>query len=264
MPRFSANLSILFCELPFMERFAAAKEAGFQAVECWFPYEHGSEEVARLLRDLELEMVGINSAHGGPHEWGLAALPGREDEFLKSVDQALDCAVRCNRCAVHVMGGLAGAIPQVEAWRTYAANLEQAVRRAEGTGVQLLLEPLNSRDRPGYIPSSVDRAAELIERTGLGALKIMFDCYHVQVEDGDLVTRLRRHWDKIGHIQIASPPNRTEPGTGEIDYGYVFDEIDRLGWKGWVGAEYRPSRSTAESFGWMKGKSPAAARRSPA
>ena len=251
MPRFSANLSILFGELPFMERFAAAKQAGFRAVECWFPYEHGADRIARLIRQLELEMVGINTAHGGPADWGLAALPGRERDFIESVDQALECAARFDRCAVHVMGGLAGAIPRADALRTYATNLEHAVRRAEGSGVQLLIEPLNGRDRPGYILSSVDQAAELIERTGLGTLKIMFDCYHVQVEDGDLVTRLRRHWDKIGHIQIASPPARTEPGTGEIDYGFVFAEIDRLGWQGWVGAEYRPSGITADSFGWF-------------
>ena len=252
MPRFSANLSILFTELPFMERFAAAKRAGFDAVECWFPYEHGPDAVARLLDDLDLRMVGINSAHGSASEWGLAALPGRERDFLASLDQALDCAARLGHCAVHVMGGLVGGIARADAWRTYAANLEQAVRRADGSGVQLLIEPLNGRDRPGYILNSVDRAAELIDRTGLGALKIMFDCYHVQVEEGDLVTRLRRHWDKIGHIQIASSPDRSEPGTGEVDYGFVFREIDRLGWQGWVGAEYRPSRATADSFDWMK------------
>lgn len=252
MPRFSANLSILFGELPFMERFAAAKQAGFKAVECWFPFEHDVDEIARLLRDLQLEMVGINTAHGGPGEWGLAALPGRESDFLQSLDQALDGAGRFGRCAVHVMAGLAGAIPRAEAWQTYTANLVRAVRRAEGSGVQLLIEPLNSRDRPGYILNSSDLAAEVIERTGLGSLKIMFDCYHIQVEEGDLVTRMRRHWNKIGHLQIASPPARTEPGTGEIDYGFVFGEIDRLGWKGWVGAEYKPSGKTLDSFGWLK------------
>jgi hydroxypyruvate isomerase len=126
------------------------------------------------------------------------------------------------------------------------------VRRAEGTGVRLLIEPLNSRDRPGYILNSVERAADLIDRMGLGALRIMFDCYHVQVQEGDLVARLRRHWARIGHIQFASPPSRTEPGTGEIDYRFVFEEIARLGWKGWVGAEYRPSTTTNASLGWFR------------
>jgi hydroxypyruvate isomerase len=252
MPKFSANLSILFQELPFTDRFAAAKAAGFDAVECWFPYDHRPAEVAKLLRDNALKMVGINTAHGGAGDWGLASLPGREGDFLASVDQALEYAIAFDRCAVHVMGGLAGAVPKADAWRAYVGNLEAALRRAEGTGVQLLIEPLNSRDRPGYILNSVDRAAELIDRTGLGALRIMFDCYHVQVEEGDLVSRLRRHWSKIGHIQFASPPLRSEPGTGEIDYRFVFAEIDRLGWTGWVGAEYRPTTaSTAESFGWF-------------
>jgi hydroxypyruvate isomerase len=252
MPRFSANISILFTELPFMERFAAAREAGFEAVECWFPYEHGVGEVARVLRDLRLRMVGINTAPGAPREWGLAALPGRERDFLDTLDEALDAARGFGGCAVHVMGGLAGAIPHAQAWQTYLANLERAVRRAEGTGVQLLIEPLNSLDRPGYILSSVDRAAEVIERAGLESLRMMFDCYHVQVEDGDLVRRLRRHWAKIGHIQFGDTPDRSEPGRGEIRYDYVFDEIDRLGWTGWVGAEYRPSRSTLESLAWMR------------
>jgi 2-dehydrotetronate isomerase len=245
-------LSILFQELPFMQRFGAARAARFDAVECWFPYPHAAADVAALLRDHGLTMVGINTAHGGIADWGLAALPGREREFLATVDQALEYAAALGHCAVHVMGGLAGAVPKADAWRTYIGNLEAAVRRAEGTGIQLLIEPLNGRDRPGYILSSVERAAELIDRTGLGALKIMFDCYHVQVEEGDLVARLRRHWDKVGHIQFASPPARTEPGTGEIDYRFVFDEIDRLGWAGWVGAEYRPSTTTHASLGWFK------------
>lgn len=251
MPRFSANVSILFQELPFPERFAAARAAGFDAVECWFPYAHPAAEVAGWLRDNGLSMVGINTAHGGPQDWGLAALPGREQEFLSSVDQALAYADALGRCAVHVMGGLAGGVPRAQAWDTYARNLQAAARRAESAGIQLLIEPLNGRDRPGYVLNSVERAAELIDRAGLQTLKIMFDCYHVQVEEGDLVARLRRHWDKIGHIQFASPPMRSEPGTGEIDYGFVFAEIDRLGWQGWVGAEYKPSTTTGDSLGWF-------------
>jgi hydroxypyruvate isomerase len=253
MPRFSANVSILFTELPFMERFSAAKEAGFNAVECWFPYEHGVSDIARTLRECQLEMVSINTAPGAATEWGLAAVPGREADFLESLDQALDAAGVLGNCAVHVMGGLVGAIPRFEAWRTYISNLEKAVRRAEAAGVQLLIEPLNSRDRPGYVLSSIDRAAEIVERRGLSSLKIMFDCYHVQVEEGNLATRLRRHWDKIGHIQIACAPDRSEPGKGEIDFTYLFTQIDHLGWSGWIGAEYKPSSSTGASFGWLQG-----------
>ena len=252
MPRFSANISILFTELPFLDRLAAAKAAGFRAVECWFPYEHGVADLARLLRDLELEMVGINTAAGNAAEWGLAALPGREAQFLESLDQALDASQQLGRCAVHVMGGLVGHLPAEDAWRTYIMNLEKAVKRAAQKGVQLLIEPLNSRDRPGYVLSSVDRAAAIVDHPGLSALKIMFDCYHVQTEQGDITRRLHRHWSKVGHIQVASAPDRSEPGTGEIDYSYVFDQIDRLGWAGWVGAEYKPStQQTADSLGWL-------------
>jgi hydroxypyruvate isomerase len=240
--------------MPFLDRLSAAKAAGFQAVECWFPYEHGVANVARSMRELGLEMVGINTCPGGPSEWGLAALPGREAEFLESVDQALDASQQLGRCSVHVMGGLVGHLAIEDAWRTYIENLTNAVRRAERAGIQLLIEPLNSRDRPGYVLSSVDRAAEVVDYPGLSAVKIMFDCYHVQVEQGDLIRRLRAHWRKVGHIQVASPPDRSEPGTGEIDYAYVFEQIDRLGWAGWIGAEYKPTtETTSASLGWLQG-----------
>lgn len=252
MPRFSANISILFTELPFIERFAAAKREGFEAVECWFPYEHGVADVALALQELRLQMVSINTSPGQETEWGLAALPGREGDFMRSLDEALDAAQRLGGCAVHVMGGLVGSLPRIDAWRTYISNLERAVKRAENCGVPLLIEPLNSRDRPGYVLNSVDRAAELMERKGLSALKIMFDFYHIQIEEGDLVSRLRRHWQKIGHIQFASTPDRSEPGTGEINFAYIFSQIDRLGWSGWVGAEYKPSSSTIASLGWLQ------------
>ena len=251
MPRFSANLSILFTELPFMERFSAARRAGFDAVECWFPYQYGVDEVKALLQEYKLTMVGINSSPGNEGEWGLAALPGREADFIVSVDEAVDAARRFGECSVHVMGGLAGSVPQDEAWQTYLANLERAVKRAEGSGVQLLIEPLNSRDRPGYILNRTDRAAEVLERRGLDSLRIMFDCYHVQVEEGDLITRLRRHWSKIGHIQFGNTPDRFEPDNGELNYSCIFSEIDRLGWKGWVGAEYKPSKETTQTLNWL-------------
>jgi len=251
MPRFSANLSILFGDLPFLDRFQAAREAGFSAVECWFPHEHGVNDIAQRLGDLDLKMVGINSAHGDAADWGLAALPGRESEFKTSIEQALQSATRFDNCAVHVMAGLAGSVRREDAWQTYLKNLECAVRIAEGSGVQLLIEPLNSRDRPGYLLHSVEQAAQIIERTGLSSLRIMFDCYHVQVEEGDLISRMRRHWSKIGHLQIACPPSRSEPGTGELDYDFIFAEIDSLGWSGWVGAEYIPSGKTIDSLSWF-------------
>lgn len=251
MLNFSANLSILFTELPFTERFAAARRAGFSAVECWFPYEHSAATLRRLLDDNGLTLVGINTASGEAGQWGLAALPGHEAAFDRSVQQALNYAQALGRPAVHVMAGLAGHVPAADAQRSYHASLERAVRLAEGTGVRLLIEPLNGRDRPGYFLNSADQAADVIERTGLGSLRIMFDCYHVQVQQGDVITRLKRHFAKIGHIQIAGAPSRGEPDRGELNYTEVLREIDRLGWSGHIGAEYKPSGPTAESFGWL-------------
>jgi len=252
MLKFSANLSILFTELPFEERFAAASQAGFDAVECWFPYEHGSASQIRALLDAhQLKMVGINTPRGEAGQWGLAALPGYEAAFEKSVRDTLEFAQAVGGPAVHVMAGLAGHVPEPEAGRSYHANLEKALRWAEDSGLTLVIEPLNGRDRPGYFLRSVDQAAGIIERQGLGRLRIMFDCYHIQVQEGDVITRLRRHIDKIGHVQIAGVPARGEPDQGELNYVEVLRELDQLGWKGYVGAEYKPSGPSAASLGWL-------------
>lgn len=253
MLKFSANLSILFTELPFADRFAAARRAGFDAVECWFPYESESAAgVKQLLDDNGLIMVGINTPWGSNGQWGLAALPGSETAFEDSIRYALDFAQAVGRPALHVMAGLSGHVPALDARRTYRNNLQKAVHLAEGSGVTLVIEPLNGRDRPGYFLRSVEQAAETIEREGLNSLRIMFDCYHTQVEEGDVITRLRRHLDKIGHIQIAGVPARGEPDQGELNYVEVLRELDRLGWAGHIGAEYKPTGPSADSFGWLR------------
>lgn len=251
MLKFSANLSILFTELPFLERFAAARSAGFSAVECWFPYAHDLATVRRALDDNGLTLVGINTASGEAEQWGLAALPGHEAPFERSVVQALAYAHELGRPSIHVMAGLAGHVCAADAQRTYCANMERAVRLAEGSGVTLLIEPLNGRDRPGYFLNSADQAADIIDRTGLQSLRIMFDCYHIQVQQGDVISRLTRHFAKIGHIQIAGVPLRNEPDRGELNCAEVLRVVDRLGWDGYIGAEYRPSGPTADSFGWL-------------
>ena len=256
MPRFSANLSIMFTEHDFLDRFQAAKSAGFNAVECWFPARHQRVDVASRLSDLDLAMVVINTAHGEEGEWGLAALPGREKAFRASLDAALEHAAAFGHCSIHVMAGLAGDVLRQAALDTYTANLEHAVRRAEKTGIQLLIEPLNHHDRPGYLLSSVEQAAALIEGAGLHSLKIMFDCYHVEMEDGGLLDRMWSVWPKIGHIQFAGVPFRGAPTEGRVDYAMVFDEIDRLGWTGWTGAEYRPDGLTTDSLGWLRASRP--------
>ncbi len=252
MPRFSANLSTLFTELPFLDRFAAAKDAGFDAVECWFPYPYPTAEISSRLDDLGLTMVGINSASGAAGEWGLAALPGHEAEFRASLDDALHHAAAYGDCSIHVMAGLAGHLDAGAALATYLANLEYAVRRNENSAIKLMIEPLNRHDRPGYLLGSVDQAAGLIEGHGLGALKIMFDCYHVARQDGDVLARLRRFFPLIGHIQIAGIPTRGAPDEGELDYRPIYAAIDELSWKGWVGAEYIPLGATSESLRWLE------------
>jgi hydroxypyruvate isomerase len=252
MLKFSANLSILFTELPFAQRFAAAKQAGFDAVECWFPYEHASAAEARaLLDDHQLQMVGINTPWGEASQWGLAALPGSEAAFEKSMRDTLEFAHAVGSPAIHVMAGLAGHVSPADAQRCYLNNLARALQWAEGSGSTLVIEPLNGRDRPGYFLNSVDQAADIIEHEGLSALRIMFDCYHIQVQEGDVITRMRRHFDKIGHVQIAGAPARGEPDKGELNYVEVLRELDTLGWQGWVGAEYKPSGASADSLGWL-------------
>ena len=253
MLKFSANLSILFTELPFAERFAAARRAGFDAVECWFPYEYAPAAGLRaLLEDNGLVMVGMNTPWGSGSQWGLAALPGSEAEFEDSIRQSLDYAQAVGDPALHVMAGLAGHVPAFAARRVYRANLAKAVRLAEGSGVTLVIEPLNGRDRPGYFLRSVEQAAETIGQEGLGSLRIMFDCYHTQIEEGDVITRLRRHFDKLGHVQIAGAPARGEPDRGELNYVEILRELDRLGWDGYVGAEYKPTGPSADSLDWLR------------
>lgn len=250
MRTFSANLSIMFLELPFLERFGAARQAGFEFVECWFPYDHPVPTIERVLKDNGLKLVGINTAPGEAGEWGLAALPGRQRDFADSLVQALEYAGRLGS-AVHVMAGLAGAIPVAQAQSAYLQNLEHAIGKAGQAGVQLLIEPLNSIDRPGYFLRTVEQADEIIARAGFGALKLMFDCYHVQRESGDLTRRLARYFPIIGHVQIASVPHRNEPNTGEIDYRFVLGELERLGWSGPIGAEYIPLTSTLDGLSWV-------------
>jgi len=255
MPVFSANLSIMFLELSFLERFAAARKAGFEFVECWFPYDHAVSTIEKVLNENGLKLVGINSAPGEPGEWGLAALPGRQKDFANSIAQALEYGARLGS-AVHVMAGLAGMVPFADAQATYLENLEYAIGKADGTGVQLLIEPLNSRDRPGYFLQTVEQADAIIARSGFGSLKMMFDCYHVQRESGDLTTRLARYLPVIGHIQIAGIPHRNEPDIGEVDYRFVLSELEHLGWNGPIGAEYKPAVSTWDGLGWIERLSP--------
>ena len=250
MPRYSANLGFLWASLPLPERIARAGAAGFKAVELHFPYDVPASETQAACRAAGVELVSLNTP---PQDaFGLGAMPGREAEFKEGFAQALDYARTAGAAGIHVMAGVVPAQASVEATATFRDNLIWAAAEVQGTGMTLLLEPLNPRDRPGYFYSTLGRAEEMIARVGSPAVKIMFDVYNIAVAEGDVLNRLRRHFPRIGHVQIAGVPSRAEPDEGEIDYRHVLGELAALGWRGWIGCEYRPRGDVEAGLGWMK------------
>ncbi len=261
MPRFAANISLMYGEWAFLERFSVAAEDGFDGVECQFPYAWPAAELAARRADAGVELVLMNAPPGDPahRERGLAALPGREADFRRSLlDQALPyaAALRCSR--VHVMAGVAAPGADRATMRAaFVANLAWAAAQAAPHGVTLLVEPLNARDMPGYLVSRQDEAHAIVAEVGAANLAVQFDLYHAQIAEGDLATRLRRHLDpaqptRVGHLQFAGVPDRHEPDEGELNHAWLFGLIDALGWDGWVGAEYRPRGATREGLGWFR------------
>jgi hydroxypyruvate isomerase len=257
MLRFSANLSYLFLEVPFLDRFAEAAQAGFRGVECAFPYDVPAAEIGERLRDFKLEMVLFNSPPGDLHagDRGTAALPGREHEFQAGFSTALRYAqtLRCRR--IHVMSGVVqdGADPgQRETYRaTLVRNLRFACTEAEASDVTILIEALNPRDMPGYLFSTQAEAHAIREEVGAANLKVQMDLYHTQIVEGDLTERLRRWLPHVGHIQIAGVPGRNEPDIGEINYAWIFRLLDELKYPGWIGCEYKPKQQTAAGLTWL-------------
>jgi hydroxypyruvate isomerase len=257
MPRFAANLTFLFNEVPFLERFGEAAHAGFRAVEFAFPYEYRIDELAAQQREHRLEVVLINTP---PGEWeagdrGLASLPGREHEFAASIANALQYAqaLRCKR--MHVMAGVypqgADAAERERRQRTYVRSLRYACTEAAGKGVSVLIEPINSRETPNYLLTTQAQAHAIRAEIGAANLKVQMDLYHAQIVEGDLAEKLRRYLPHIGHVQIAGVPGRHEPDAGEVNYAYLFRVLDDLHYDGWVGCEYRPAKSTAEGLTWL-------------
>ena len=271
MPKFAANLSLLFTEVPFLERFGAAAGAGFDAVEFLFPYAHAADDIARALRAHGLANVLFNLPPGDwtAGERGIAAIPGREAEFRASVALALSYAAALRTPRLHVMAGVLPAGADRSAYRaTYLANLAYAAAEAARAGVDVLIEPLNPRDVPGYFLSTQADAHGIREAVGAANLKVQMDLYHCQIVEGDVATKLRRYLPHVGHIQIAGVPDRHEPDTGELNYPYLFRLLDELGYAGWVGCEYRPANGTVAGLGWMRsalsaGEAPAGVRQSP-
>ncbi|WP_439685343.1 2-oxo-tetronate isomerase [Cupriavidus oxalaticus] len=255
MPRFAANLSMMYNEHAFLDRFAAAAADGFQAVEYLFPYEHPAAELRARLDANGLTQALFNAPPGdwAAGERGLASLPGREVEFRDAVGRALEYAGVIGNDRVHVMAGLVPADADRARYRaTYLENVAFAAQAAAAQGVTIVLEPINTRDMPGYFLNRQDDAQAICKEVGAANLKVQFDCYHCQIVEGDIAMKLKRDMPGIGHIQIAGVPERHEPDLGELNYPYLFDLIDALGYQGWIGCEYRPRAGTSAGLGWLK------------
>lgn len=250
MVKFSANLGFLWRELPLPEAIRAAARAGFDAVECHWPYDVPADDVRAALVETGLPMLSLNTVRGKVEqgETGLAALPGREAEARSAIDQAIEYARAVGALSVHVMAGDSAGDT---ARQTFLANLRYAADCAAPYGLTILIEPLNRRDWPGYFLRTTDQAADIISSVGAGNLQLMFDCYHVQVMEGDLTRRLTALLPLIGHVQIAAVPDRGPPDHGEVDYRHILGVLESLGYEGPVGAEYRPSGPTELELGWM-------------
>ena len=251
MPKFAANLSFMFTEWDFLDRFAAAADAGFDAIEYFLPYDYPAETLAAALQRNSLHQILFNLY---PGDWengerGLAAQPGREDDFAASVDQALTYAAALGTQRLHVMAGI-GKIADTAAIATYRRNLTLACARAADQGVTLLIEPINGRDMPGYLLNDFDFAAGIVRDLGLSNLKLQFDIYHRQILRGDVLTGLKAMLPMIGHVQIAAVPARSEPGSGELDDFRILAALDELGYRGYVGLEYRPAAGTLAGLRW--------------
>jgi hydroxypyruvate isomerase len=258
MPRFAANLSMLYTEHAFLDRFGAAAADGFRAVEYLFPYEHPAAELAARLRDHGLQQVLFNAPPGdwAAGERGLACLPGREAEFRDGVLRAIEYARALDCPRIHLMAGLAPDAADRAALRaTYLANLAWAA--AQARDIAFLIEPINTRDIPRFFLNRQDQAHEVVLEIGAPNLKVQMDLYHCQIVEGDLAKKIELYLPtgRVGHFQIAGVPERQEPDVGEINHPYLFALIDRLGWDGFIGCEYRPRAGTSAGLGWMKGLS---------
>jgi hydroxypyruvate isomerase len=254
MPRFAANLSMMFTEVPFLDRFALAAKAGFKGVEFLFPYEHPAAEIAARLKDNGLQQVLFNAPPGdwAKGERGMACHPGREPEFRDSIMRALDYAGALGCPRLHVMAGMVPpGVAQGTLTSLYAINLAWASERAIAQGVKCCIEPINQRDMPGYALTGIANGIQVIEAVGPDRLGLQFDLYHTQITEGDLVPRARAALPYIAHMQVADTPGRNEPGTGEVNWPFVFAQLDAMGYRGWIGCEYRPAGETLAGLSWF-------------
>lgn len=250
--QFSANLGFLWADLPLPDAIRAAKAAGFDAVECHWPYDVAPDDVRAALEETGLSMLGLNTARGdvGAGENGLSALPGRQAEARAAIDQAIAYAAATGTAKVHVMAGFASGSA---AHQKFVDNLRYACAAADTPGITILIEPLNRYDAPGYFLQTTAQAAAIMAEVGAPNLKLMFDCYHVQLMEGDLTHKLRDLQDVIGHIQCASVPDRGPPDHGEVNYAHIFEVISALDYPHPLGAEYKPQGPTEQTLAWMNG-----------
>lgn len=256
MPKFAANLSMMFNEVDFLDRFDAAAMAGFKGVEFLFPYAWEAEAIRDRLKAAGLTQALFNLPAGDfeKGDRGFAALPGREADFDAALDKALDYAVTLDCKLLHVMSGLVPEGTSREACtETLIANLKRAAPKAAAKGKTLIIEPINTRDIPRYFLNTQAQARAILEAVAADNVGLQFDFYHCQIVEGDLAKTFEAQLDLVRHVQIAGVPERHEPSVGEINYPYLFDLMDRLGYRGWVGCEYRPQAGTVEGLGWMKG-----------
>ena len=256
MPRLAANLSMMFNEIDFLDRFAAARKAGFEGVEFLFPYEFRPAEIRERLAGEGLTQVLFNMPPGNwaAGERGMASLPGRQSEFREAVKKALDYASVLECRQLHCMAGIVPPdVSQTTAAALYASNLAWAAEQAAPAGVKVVIEPINHRDMPGYFLNTQAQGAAIVDAIGRDRMGLQFDVYHVQITEGDITKRMEKYMPVIAHMQIADVPARNEPGTGEIGWAYVFRRMDELGYQGWVGCEYRPAGDTVAGLTWRAG-----------
>ena len=253
MPKFAANLTMLFTEVPFMERFAAARAAGFDAVEYLFPYAYSKEELVAALKHNQLTQVLHNLPAGNweAGERGIACHPDRVSEFREGVARAIAYATALGCKQVNCLAGkLPEGVRREHAHATFIGNLQFAAAALKESGIRLLIEPINHFDIPGFFLTRTDQALAIVDEVGSDNLFVQYDIYHAQRMEGELGNTLKNHLSRIGHIQLADNPGRNEPGTGEINYRWLFKHIDAIGYTGAIGCEYKPKTTTTEGLGW--------------
>jgi hydroxypyruvate isomerase len=255
MPKFNANLTMLFNEVDFLDRFKAAKDAGFKGVEYLFPYPYPKNDLAERLAANGLTQVLHNLPAGdwAKGERGIACLPDRVGEFQDGVGKAIEYATALQCTQINCLAGIAPTgVDQAKTRETFVRNLQLAAGKLKSADIRLLIEPCNTRDIPGFFLNHTKQALDIINDVGSDNLFLQYDIYHMQIMEGDLAPTIQRNLASIRHLQLADNPGRNEPGTGEINYPFLFQFIDKLGYSGWIGCEYKPAKSTLEGLGWIR------------